>query len=81
MSDNENVSKQAIKWLSLRLDRANFVEKRLNELIKRKGMTEEEQKQYNDLVIDSKNIGVKEILSIYEAMKDDSVTSGFEDFD
>ena len=44
-------------------------------------MTEEEQKQYNDLVIDSKNIGVKEILSIYEAMKDDSVTSGFEDFD
>lgn len=81
MSDNENVSRQVVEWLSLRLDRANFVEKRLNELIKRKGMTEEEQKQYNDLVIDSKNIGVKEILSIYEAMKDDSVTSGFEDFD
>lgn len=81
MVDNENVSKQAIEWLSLRLDRANYVERKMNELIKRDRMTEEEQKQYNDLLLDSKNIGVKEIISIYEAMKDGELTSGFEDFE
>lgn len=81
MLDKEKVSEQALKWLSLRLERANFVEKKLNSLIRKDVLDEDERKLYSELLIDSKNIGVKEILSIYETMGENDSTSGFEDFE
>lgn len=81
MLDKEKVSEQALKWLSLRLERANFVEKKLNSLIRKDVLDEGERKLYSELLIDSKNIGVKEILSIYETMGENDSSSGFEDFE
>lgn len=77
----EKVNEEIIKWLCLRLERANYVEKQLGALIKKKELTEEEMKRYNNLVFDSKNIAIKDIISIYEAIGENREDVGFEDFD
>lgn len=81
MSSVENVNEALLKWLELRLERANYVEKKLNALIRKNELSEEEQKRYNGLIYDSKNITVKDVISIYEALGEQSESVGFEDFD
>lgn len=81
MSNVEKVNEEIIKWLELRLERANYVEKQLSALIKKKSLSEDESKRYNALIFDSKNITVKDIISIYEALGSESETLGFEDFE
>ena len=77
----EKLNEELIKWLCLRLERANYVEKQLSALIKKKEMTEEESKRYSSLIFDSKNISIKDVISIYEAIGDNREDVGFEDFD
>lgn len=77
----EKVNEELIKWLCLRLERANYVEKQLNSLIKKKVLTEEETKRYNALIFDSKNVSIKDIISIFEAFGESHEEVGFEDFD
>lgn len=81
MLDKNKVSSEALKWLKLRLERANYVEKKLNYLVKKEVLTDDEKNLYSCLMLDSKNIGVKEILSIYQAMGENDAPQGFEDFD
>lgn len=81
MSSVEKVNEELIKWLELRLERANYVEKQLGVLIKKKEMDEAEMKRYNNLTLDSKNISIKDVIAIYEALGAQSESIGFEDFD
>lgn len=81
MSNVEKVNDALIKWLELRLERANYVEKQLGVLIKKKELDEEETKRYNNLVFDSKNITIKDIIAIYEALGTQTESIGFEDFE
>lgn len=81
MSSVESVNEALLKWLEQRLERANFVEKKLNTLIRKSELSEAEMRRYNALVYDSKNITIKDVISIYEALGEQSESVGFEDFD
>ncbi len=81
LSNVEKVNEELLKWLEQRLERANYVERQLTNLIKKRELSEEESKRYNALMMDSKNISIKDIISIYEAIGTETESIGFEDFE
>lgn len=81
MTSVDEVNEKIIKWLNLRLERANYVEKQLSILIKKKELGEDDMKRYNNLVFDSKNLSVKDVIAIYDALGQEKEEFGFEDFD
>lgn len=82
MPDKLGVSNAALEWLSLRLERAIYVETTLKSMITRGIENEEDKKLYQELSLESKALSIKDVLSIYSTTTGDSDDiSGFEDFD
>ncbi len=82
MPDKVSVSNSALEWLSLRLDRAIYVESTLKSLILRGIETDEDKKLYQELSLESKSLSIKDVLSIYSTTTGESESmSGFEDFE
>lgn len=82
MPDKLSVSNSALEWLSLRLERAIYVESTLKSLILRGIETDEDKKLYQELSLESKSLAIKDVLSIYSTTMGESENiSGFEDFE
>lgn len=82
MPDKLSVSNSALEWLSLRLERAIYVESTLKSLILRGIETDEDKKLYQELSLESKSLAIKDVLSIYSTTTGESENiSGFEDFE
>lgn len=82
MPDKQSVSNSALEWLSLRLERAIYVESTLKSLIMRGIETDENKKLYQELSLESKSLAIKDVLSIYSTTTGESENiSGFEDFE
>lgn len=82
MPDKVSVSNSALEWLSLRLERAIFVETTLKSLISKGIESDEDKKLYQELSLESKTLSIKDVLSIYSTTTGDSEDiSGFEDFE
>ena len=82
MDNKQDALDSAYLWLSIRLKRASYVEGELLTLITKPSMTDSEKKRYEDLVADNKSVGLKEVVSVIEGLKEegDNVV-GFEEFE